>query len=170
MAAAVHPKELSMRKLLARVMVFVAIVAIVPYACANTPGSDDLQAPDLNVNSRYTIESVHISGWHGLSISDPLRNELDRFVGAKLNHPELEKLAAAHQARAARLRSRDQSRERHRTRPRDCELRGDGSTAAKIRCERREVPLRFAAGMERRWRSLHPHRRKCFHLRTAERR
>lgn len=47
----------------------------------------------MNVNSRYTIERVSVSGWKTSLISNPLRAELDQAVGQKLDHPMLESLA-----------------------------------------------------------------------------
>ena len=47
----------------------------------------------LNVNARYTVESVHVTGWRVKRISDGLRAEIDRLAGEKLDHPRLETLA-----------------------------------------------------------------------------
>ncbi len=52
------------------------------------------QDPDWNVNSRYTVESVHISGSKLLRLSDPLRNEIARVIGAKLDNSLLDRLAS----------------------------------------------------------------------------
>ena len=46
-----------------------------------------------NVNSRYTIEKVSISGTYKTTLSSPLRTEMNHFVGEKLDQPRLEKLA-----------------------------------------------------------------------------
>lgn len=69
-----------------------ALVVAAPLAGCGIP-DDDKNLQELNVNSRYTIESVHVSGRRGVSISEPLRNELDRFVGSKLDHSALERFA-----------------------------------------------------------------------------
>jgi hypothetical protein len=47
----------------------------------------------LNVNARYTIESVHLLGVKMVHLSQPLRAELDQAVGQKLDHPRLDKIA-----------------------------------------------------------------------------
>ncbi len=47
----------------------------------------------LNVNARYTVESVHVVGWRVKRLSDGLRAEIDRLTGQKLDHPRLDSLA-----------------------------------------------------------------------------
>ena len=47
----------------------------------------------INVNSRYTVEAVEISGWPQDRISSGLRREITSLVGAKLNQPLIEDLA-----------------------------------------------------------------------------
>jgi len=47
----------------------------------------------LNVNSRYTIESVQVIGWREKKISTHLRSALNQIVGEKLDHPHLDLLA-----------------------------------------------------------------------------
>ena len=47
----------------------------------------------LNVNSRYTVESVHVLGVKMGRLSQPLRGELDHVVGQKLDHPRLDRIA-----------------------------------------------------------------------------
>jgi hypothetical protein len=49
---------------------------------------------DVNVNSRYTVEKVDVSGKLGPRISHELRQELDSIVGQKLDHSVLERLSA----------------------------------------------------------------------------
>src|SRR4051794_31999254 len=49
---------------------------------------------DVNVNSRYTVEKVDVSGRLSARISHELRQELDSVVGQKLDHSVLERLAA----------------------------------------------------------------------------
>jgi surface antigen Omp85-like protein len=48
---------------------------------------------DLNVNTRYTVESVELAGDNPPGISTGLRGELTRLVGAKLNPAALDDLA-----------------------------------------------------------------------------
>lgn len=62
-------------------------------AGCGVPDDGEKALQELNVNSRYTIESVHLLGKRSEKISDPLRTEIDRFVGEKLDHSALEKLA-----------------------------------------------------------------------------
>jgi hypothetical protein len=69
------------------------LLLAVPLAGCNVPDDDEKLSQELNVNSRYLIESVHVSGQRNVNISDPLRTELDQVVGRNLDHPMLEKLA-----------------------------------------------------------------------------
>lgn len=46
-----------------------------------------------NVNSRYTVESVHISGKRTSRLSPATRREMEGFVGQKLDHSLLDDLA-----------------------------------------------------------------------------
>lgn len=48
---------------------------------------------DINVNSRYTIQSVEISGGNQNRISRSLREDIESLVGKRLNQESLEKLA-----------------------------------------------------------------------------
>src|ERR1017187_4614147 len=48
---------------------------------------------DINVNTRYTVESVDIAGDNPAGLSTGLRGELTRLVGAKLNPAALDDLA-----------------------------------------------------------------------------
>ncbi len=48
---------------------------------------------DINVNSRYTVESVEISGGNQNRISRSLREDIESLVGKRLNQESLEKLA-----------------------------------------------------------------------------
>jgi hypothetical protein len=50
--------------------------------------------PEINVNTRYTVESVDIAGDNPAGLSTGLRGELTRLVGAKLNPAALDDLAA----------------------------------------------------------------------------
>ncbi|MGH9664040.1 MAG: BamA/TamA family outer membrane protein [Bryobacteraceae bacterium] len=52
------------------------------------------QEPDDNVNSRYSVESVHISGYQSPRISRSLRGQIDRLIGEKLDSATLSRLAA----------------------------------------------------------------------------
>ena len=48
---------------------------------------------EINVNTRYTVESVEVAGDNPAGISTGLRGELTRLVGAKLNPAALDDLA-----------------------------------------------------------------------------
>jgi hypothetical protein len=48
---------------------------------------------EMNVNTRYTVESVELAGDNPAGISTGLRGELTRLVGAKLNPAALDDLA-----------------------------------------------------------------------------
>ncbi len=72
-----------------KLLFLIAVTVAVPLAAA--PGEDD--AVPTNINSRYTIEKVSVSGFGNSLISTPLRTELDHVVGEKLDQSRLEKLA-----------------------------------------------------------------------------
>jgi hypothetical protein len=57
------------------------------------PGDQGPALETTNVNSRYTVERVSLSGWKS-RVSNSLRADLDRVVGEKLDHPYLEQLAS----------------------------------------------------------------------------
>jgi outer membrane protein assembly factor BamA len=46
---------------------------------------DKTQSPELNVNSRYTIESSQVTGRLSHNVSKPLRRDIERIVGTKLD-------------------------------------------------------------------------------------
>jgi hypothetical protein len=56
------------------------------------PGEDN-SLEELNVNSRYIVESVHVMGYRSVQLSPPLRSEINRVVGEKLDSSMLDKLA-----------------------------------------------------------------------------
>lgn len=70
-----------------------ALLAASVLAGCNVSDDDEKASQDLNVNSRYTVESVNVTGEHTISISAPLRSELDSFVGTLYDHSALEKAA-----------------------------------------------------------------------------
>ncbi len=75
-------------------LVAVLLTLATPLAgCGLPDGDDEKAARELDVNSRYTVESVQVSGQRNVTISDPLRLELDKVVGAKFDHSALERLA-----------------------------------------------------------------------------
>jgi len=72
-----------------------ALVLATPLVGCGTPDNDDEKiAEALNVNSRYIIENVHVSGNAlRVNISDPLRTDLDSVVGSKYDDSRLKTLA-----------------------------------------------------------------------------
>ena len=66
-------------------------VAVTPPAMA-MPGDQGTLTEAVNVNSRYTVESISLSA-PAMRLSTSLRSDLDRVVGEKLDHPYLEQLA-----------------------------------------------------------------------------
>lgn len=81
-----------------------ALIAGAPLASCGVI-EDDKTLQELNVNSRYTVESIQVLGLHrdGLHgggsyykerTSSALRADLDKIVGEKLDHSALERLAA----------------------------------------------------------------------------
>ncbi len=82
-----------------------AILLAVPLAGCNAPDDDEKLAQELNVNSRYTVENVRISGEKlKLRISDPLRTDLDHMVGQKLDDSKIKRLAERIQTELSALR------------------------------------------------------------------
>jgi hypothetical protein len=74
-------------------MLLAAMMFSIPLAGCDVTGGDDEKAlQDLNVNARYTVERVQVSG-PKRHVSDALRKEFDKMVGAKLDYPALERLA-----------------------------------------------------------------------------
>lgn len=69
-----------------------ALVLAVPLAGCKLPDDDEKSSQDLNVNSRYTIESVRFSGGD-VEISRPLRVEVNKIVGTKYDLLAIEDLA-----------------------------------------------------------------------------
>lgn len=74
-----------------------AVIFASPLAgCSVADGNSDDEkiASELNVNSRYIIENVRVSGnATPMNISDPLRTDLDRVVGSKYDDSTLKRLA-----------------------------------------------------------------------------
>ena len=52
------------------------------------------QATDLNVNSRYTVESVDLSNQHNYRLSTAILDEMHRLIGARLNDEAVKRLAS----------------------------------------------------------------------------
>ena len=50
------------------------------------------QAGDLNINSRYTVESISFSGQHHYRLSSTVREEMHRLIGTKLSTETLNRL------------------------------------------------------------------------------
>src|ERR1700722_10546270 len=89
MATAVRLRKPRMRAL----WLSAVLIALPLVGCGGAPDENESNLQEVNVNSRYIIESVHVMGLRSVRISKPLRAEIDQVVGAKLDHPELEKLA-----------------------------------------------------------------------------
>jgi Omp85 superfamily domain len=72
-----------------------ALLLATPLVGCNTIDNDDEKmATELNVNSRYIIENVQVSGNAlRVNISDPLRTDLDKVVGSKFDDSKLKTLA-----------------------------------------------------------------------------
>lgn len=54
---------------------------------------DPIQATDLNINSRYTVESISFEGQHQYRLSTTVLDEIHRLIGAKLSTESLNRLA-----------------------------------------------------------------------------
>src|SRR5215475_14427297 len=81
----VHPKGTIMVKLL-----LVAVALAVPLLA---DAGEEALPEFTNVNSRYIVESVNVSGQRQSALSTTLRGEIDQVVGGNLDHSYLEKLA-----------------------------------------------------------------------------
>ncbi len=55
--------------------------------------SEQEQATDLNVNSRYTVESVDLSNQRHYRLSTSILDEMHRLIGARLNDEAVKRLA-----------------------------------------------------------------------------
>lgn len=60
---------------------------------ASQDRADDGQPPDLNVNSRYTIESIGFTDAKPYKLSTSALEEMHRLIGARLNSEALNRLA-----------------------------------------------------------------------------
>jgi hypothetical protein len=76
-------------------LLLAAIVFSIPLAgCDVNDRSDDEKAlQELNVNAKYTVESVEVSGQKNWHISDALRAEVNKMIGSKLDYQALDRLA-----------------------------------------------------------------------------
>ena len=71
----------------------VALLLAGPLASCGAPDDDEKAAQELNVNSRYTIESIHVSGQHTVNIGNLLQSELDKVIGSKYDDSTVKNLA-----------------------------------------------------------------------------
>ncbi|HLH40843.1 MAG TPA: BamA/TamA family outer membrane protein [Bryobacteraceae bacterium] len=69
-----------------------ALILAAPLSACKLPDGEEKASQDLNVNSRYTVESVRLLGTD-LKISNALRVEVDRIVGGKYDLSAIEDLA-----------------------------------------------------------------------------
>jgi len=90
---------------------------------------------EMNVNTRYTVESVELAGDSPAGISTGLRGELTRLVGAKLNPAALDDLAT-------RIR-----RELHVRAVTHRLLRGQKPEHVRVVFDVRGMPARFEASV-----------------------
>jgi hypothetical protein len=73
-------------------LLLAAILCSVPLAGCDVK-DDEKALQELNVNAKYTVESVQVSGQKNWRISEALRKEVDKMVGSKLDYPALDRLA-----------------------------------------------------------------------------
>lgn len=78
-------------------LLLAAILCSAPLVGCDTTGDekalDGQSLQDLNVNARYTVESVRVSSEKKSRLSASLRSEFDKLVGSKVDYPALERLA-----------------------------------------------------------------------------
>jgi hypothetical protein len=84
-----------LRAALMKKLLLAAALFSVPLAgCDVNDRPDDEKAlQDMNVNARYTVESVEVSGQKNWHISDSLRAEVNKMIGSKLDYQALDRLA-----------------------------------------------------------------------------
>ncbi len=80
-----------LRLMMARMQKLLLAALLIAGPCA--ADNDETAAAELDVNSRYTIESVHLMGVASARISDPLRKELDKVIGSRYDDSALKRLA-----------------------------------------------------------------------------
>ncbi len=76
-----------------KVLALLALIAAAPLAGCGVADDDGNSLQELNVNSRYTVESVHVSGLRRVNISRRLRTALDQVVGSKYDDSKVKRLA-----------------------------------------------------------------------------
>jgi outer membrane protein assembly factor BamA len=72
------------------------LAAMALFAQSSEPADvtpDPIQATDLNINSRYTVESITFVGHRQYRLSTTALNEMHRLIGAKLSTEALNRLA-----------------------------------------------------------------------------
>jgi hypothetical protein len=69
-----------------------AIICAVPLVGCDVR-DDEKVLQDLNVNARYTVESIQVAGQKNWHISDALRSEVNKMVGSKIDFAALDRLA-----------------------------------------------------------------------------
>ena len=76
-----------------KVLALLALIAAAPLAGCGDTDDDGSSLQELNVNSRYTVESVHVLGLRKVNISRRLRTALDQVVGSKYDDSRVRRLA-----------------------------------------------------------------------------
>jgi outer membrane translocation and assembly module TamA len=71
-------------------LLVILLLLPVPLAAASQHAGDD---QDANVNSRYSVESVSVSGVDETSLSKTLRDDMQKLVGQKFDQSAVNKLA-----------------------------------------------------------------------------
>src|SRR5580692_511944 len=75
-------------------LLLAAIIFSVPLAGYDeNDRADEKALQDMNVNAKYTVESVEVSGQKNWHISDSLRAEVNKMIGSKLDYQALDRLA-----------------------------------------------------------------------------
>ncbi len=75
-------------------LLLAAILVSVPLAgCDVNDRADEKALQDMNVNAKYLVESVEVSGQKNWHISDALRAEVNKMIGSKLDYQALDRLA-----------------------------------------------------------------------------
>ena len=74
-------------------LAFILVLAACTLLGQTDPGPDSDSAADLNVNSRYTIESINFVDHRDYKLSTSALEEIRHLVGAKVSTEALDRLA-----------------------------------------------------------------------------
>jgi outer membrane protein assembly factor BamA len=74
-------------------LVLIPLLAAAALLGQSLPPEQEQASPDLNVNSRYTVESVDVTNTHHYRLSTSILDEMHRLIGARLNDDAVKRVA-----------------------------------------------------------------------------